>query len=513
MSIAIGIDLGTSFSSVAAVRDDAVVVVEDEQRRHALPSVVHYGPQGQISVGHAAVPHIIDDPENTVHSAKRMLGRRFTDGPVRVIRSAYLYRVTEGPNLWPVIEARGGPHPVPSVCAQVLADLRQRASRFFGEEVTQAVITVPAHADDAQREQTRIAGKIAGLEVLQLLNEPTAAARAYRLLRCDGRTTAVYDFGGGTFDVSIIAWGEGREAARVLATHGDPFLGGDDVDLALAIHVAQEVQRLNGVDLRKRSADWKRLLLACEAAKRKLSRRPAVAIKLPAVAHLETGTFDLNFEVTREQLDRLATPYVDHTIELLQESLTFASLKPSGLDQVLLVGGSSRMPLVRQAVQQALGKTPLVDIDPETAVCIGAAAEAHRLTGGRSPSLQQAHTDFVEVVPRSFGLAMAGGRMDRVIPRNTALPAKGIRSYTTSRDNQREMRFVILQGDNDKAGQNIRLGEFRVDKLPARPAGHVEVELIFEVNVDGLLRVSARDTSSGTVYRMGVRVADALPES
>ena len=510
MSLFLGIDLGTSFSCAAAVRDDMVVVVEDDQRKRSIPSVVHYAANGggeNPLVGPGAVEHIVSDPENTVHSVKRMLGQRYGDGPVRIAQSAYLFKISEGPNSWPQIEARGGPYPITVVCAHILQELKERAERFFGEPVTGAVVTVPANANDAQREQTLNAARIAHLDVLDLVNEPTAAAMSYALLGVKGGTMAVYDFGGGTFDCSVIEWGEGT--ARVLATHGDSFLGGDDIDLAMALHIAQEFLRTHGVDLRRRAAEWKQLLLTCEAAKRVLSRKQTVKIEVPAVAHDDKGAVDLELEFSREELERLATPYIKQTVDLVQEAIAMAGISAERLDQVLLVGGSSRIPLVRQLVQRTIGKTPLVDVDPETAVAVGAALEAHRASGAESEALGRVSMDCVEVVPQSFGLATAGGGFDAVIKRNTPLPATGMRTYTTWRDGQERMQFIVLQGDSDKSDDNVRLGEFVIDDLPLRKAGDVEVELVFEVGDKGLLWVSGKDTTTNRVRRYRVTVADA----
>jgi molecular chaperone DnaK len=513
MGPTLGIDLGTSYSCAAAVRDDAVVIVEDEQGRRTMPSVVRYDPQGRPVVGYEALLGLVGEPSVTIHSAKRMLGFRFGDPPVRIAQSAYLYKVVEGPNRWPLIEAPGGPYAVPAVLGSVLGELRFRAERFFGETVKRAVITVPANATDAQREQTKVAGRIAGLEVLGLLNEPTAAAMAYALLRIGGRTMAVYDFGGGTFDCTVMQWEE--RFATVLATLGDSFLGGDDIDLAMAVHVAQEFQRRTGVDIRRRAADWRQLLLACEAGKRTLSRQDATTIRVRGVARLQGagGPVDLEHEMGRDQLARLASPFVSRTVEIVREALVMAGMEAAQLDQVLMVGGSSRLPQARAAVQDALGggKVPLVDIDPETAVCIGAAAFAHRMTGGRSRSIERAHGRVTEVVPRSFGLATATGGFDCIIPRNTPLPARGTRTYTTFRDGQQEMRFVVLQGDSARASENAHVGEFVVGTLPGGPAGEVSIELVLEVATDGMLRVSATNPATGQVHQLGVRVADRGP--
>jgi molecular chaperone DnaK len=509
MSLVLGIDLGTSFSCAAAVRDDAVVVVEDDRGRRTMPSVVRFEPGGRTVIGYEALEGLVTEPAETIHSAKRMLGCRYGDPPVRIAQSGYLYKIVEGPNRWPLIVAPGGPYAVPAICGSLLRELRARAERFFGEPITKAVITVPANATEGQREQTRVAGRIAGLEVVGLLNEPTAAAMAYALLRVGGRTMAVYDFGGGTFDCSVIRWEE--RSAKVLATHGDSFLGGDDIDLAMAVHVAQEFQRRSGFDVRNRAADWRHLLLACEAAKRSLSHQPRTTIRVRGVAHAASGAVDLEHEMTRDQLARLASPFVDRTVEIVREALEMAGMEAGQLDQVLLVGGSSRLPQARSAVQQALHKVPLVDIDPETAVCIGAAAAAHRATGGRSRAIEPVRGRVVEVVPRSFGLATATGGFDCVVPRNTPLPARGARTYTTFKDGQREMRFIVLQGDSPRAAENTRVGEFVIDALPAAPAGAVTIELVLEVAADGLLRVSATNPSTGQVHQLGVRMADVPP--
>ena len=508
MGVVLGIDLGTSFSSAAAVRGNKLVVVEGPTGERVLPSIVHFGERGEVSVGEKARALSLTNNENTIHSAKRLLGSRFGDGAVRIAQSAYLYKITQGPNRWPMYEVNGGPYTVPAVCSMVLRELRSRSEQFFGEKIEQAVITVPANATDAQREQTRVAGRIAGLEVIGLVNEPTAAALAYAALRSRGRTVAVYDFGGGTFDCSIIEWQQ--RAAKVLATHGDSFLGGDDIDMEMAMAVAKDFQRRTGVDIRGRAADWKRLVMACESAKRTLSTKPTTALNLPKIAHTQSGAVDLRYDFDRQRLDHIASPMVQQTIELLREALSMASLDASQLDHLLLVGGSSRLPIVKSSVQRALGIEPRSDLDPETAVCLGAALEAHRLLGGRSPGAAESHDQVVDVVPHHFGLATAGGGFDPVIKRNSPLPTTGRRSYTTWREGQREMRFVVLQGESARADDNARLGEFVVSDLPARPAGQVMVELLFAVDTNGLLKVTARESSSGKVHELSIRINDGV---
>lgn len=507
MSVVLGIDLGTSFSCAAAVRDDTVVVVEDDQGRRTMPSIVHFAPTGRVIVGHRARPLAIDEPRDTILSAKRFLGRRAHDPAIRVGQNAYLYRIAEGPNHWPVIEARGGPYTVPEICACILRELKTRAEQFFGERISKAVITVPANADDAQREQTRIAGRIAGLEVIQLLNEPTAAALAYSLSGARGQRMVVYDFGGGTFDCSVIDWG--TPTAKVLATHGDSFLGGDDIDLAMALHLTQVFKEREGVDLRGRMAEWRRLLLACEEAKRRLSHAETTAIELEDVAYTPRGAVGLSCEMSKAELEGLIEPLVAQTVELMLDAVALGGLELGAVDQVLLVGGSSRLPLVRSSVRQAIGRAPMYDLDPDVAVAVGAAIEAQRLVGGRSPSLERVPREMVEVVPHAIGLATAGGGFDPVIGRNAPLPAVGERTYTTWRNDQHEMRFVVLQGNSTLAVENARLGEFVIDDLPRRPAGDVVVKLTFEVGTDGLLRASARDSATNKVHRYRTRVAES----
>jgi molecular chaperone DnaK len=508
MSIVLGIDLGTSFSCAAAVRGHSVVVAEDDQGRRTMPSIVHFASSGRVVVGHEARPLVARDPAHTIISAKRFLGRRYNDGALRIARNAYFYKVIEGPNSWPMVDSRGGPYTVAEVCACILQELKIRAEAFFGEPIRQAVITVPANADDAQREQTRIAGKIAGLEVLRLLNEPTAAALAYALGGVVGDNTVVYDFGGGTFDCSVIRWGE--DAARVLATHGDSFLGGDDIDRALAEHIAKDVLERYGVELRGRVNEWRRLLLACEEVKRGLSRAPSIRLRLPEVAQTKRGPLSIDVEITRETLERLAQPLVLQTVELMLDAVALGGLELSQVDEVVLVGGSSRLSAVRRAVADAIGRPAHLDFDPDTVVAMGAAIEAQRLLGGSTPTLERAPRELVDVVPRSIGLATAGGGFDPIIRRNSSLPAKGQRVYSTWRDGQTQMRFVVLQGDHDRAELNARLGEFVVKDLPPRPAGQLQVELSFEVSGDGLLRASARDTTTNHVHRYRVRVVDSL---
>ena len=488
--------------------DDAITIVDDDEGRHTLPSIVHFGSNGEVLVGYPAQRLIPFEPLNTIHSVKRFLGRRVQDGMVRIAQHAYLYRVFEGPNQWPVIDARGGPYTISEICSCVLSEIVTRTEKLFGEKVTGAVISVPATADDNQRKQTRVAGRIAGLEVLGLISEPTAATLSYALTGTKGRRVVVYDFGGGTFDCAVIDWGS--QTTKVLATSGDSFLGGDDIDLAMAIHIAQAFKAEHGVDLRGRQVEWKRLLLACEKTKRKLTRVRNASIDVDEVLHTDRGVVDLRYEISRDDLEGIVAPYVEQSVTLMLEAVKASEISADQVDQVLLVGGSSRLPLVRDSIREAMGKSPHLELDPDTAVAIGAAIHAQQLVGGRAPSIEKVPRELAEVVPHSIGLATAGGRFDPVIARNAPIPAEGMRSYSTWRDGQQEIRFIVLQGDNVKASENARLGEFSVTGLTRRPAGKVRIELVFNVGLDGLLRIEARETAADRIYRYKVILNDEL---
>lgn len=507
MELGIGIDFGTTSSCVAAIRDDMVVIIKDEQGYDTYPSVVHFGKKGQVLIGRSASERIIDDPENTIHSIKRVLGRTFNDPVIQVAKSAYFYEIFKGPKSCPMIRARGETYSPAQVSAALLRGLCKRAERFFDEKVRRAVITVPANAGHAQREAIQLAARLAGFKVVRLLNEPTAAALAYALLGVQGKTVLVYDFGGGTFDCSVIRWN--KKKATVLASHGDRYLGGDDIDIKLARRVAHDFQKDTGVDIRGQVKDWKRFLTVCEKSKRELSDRLAVPVRLESLAYQKNDeALALEYGFLRDELERLSGEFVRNSLDIVHETLRMAKVSVSDIDKILMIGGTSRMPMVQEAVHSEFGKTPFVDIDPYSAVAIGAAIEAFRSAGGKSPLVDQAPVELVEVSGHSFGLGYSSGDFDPVIEKNSTLPASGWRCFTTKRDNQRELKFTIQQGESKNSAKNIELGVFSVSNLPKQPAGDVKVEVLFEVGHDGILHVSARELQGNKVHQFHIPIAD-----
>ena len=507
---AIGIDLGTSFSSVAVVKDGRVVIAKDAQGQVAIPSIVHFPAQGPPIVGYAAREMLLTEPENTVFSAKRLIGRRFGDPAVHAHQMGVAYHIVEGPNGSAVVAVRGEYYSIPEVAAYVLRHMKRIAEQFLGQPVYQAVVTVPANFNDAQREATRIAGRIAGLEVLRVLNEPTAAALSYGLGRGYEKTVAIYDFGGGTFDFTLLEIQ--NRIFRVVTTAGDTLLGGDDFDNALADHVNRLFTRQNGIDLHRDVVEWQRLIFGSEQAKRELSEAEQTEVRLSKVAYRTSGALDLAVPITRWDANALWKEFVGRSLTVCDRALADASRTASQVDEILLCGGTTYVPLVRAAVEQYFHMKPRADVDPLLAVALGAAMQAAALSQAPSPDPRQVKALLLDVIPLTIGIAAAGGLMEPIIERNAAIPVEKTRRFSTSRDGQNEVKIRIYQGESRKISENTLLGELVVGGLRPAPKGQIDIDVTFEVDTDGILNVSARDLDSGRLHSTRVKISGDLSE-
>lgn len=508
--LAIGIDLGTTYSSVAIVRNGVPEVLADNRGNTTIPSVVAFPQEGGVLVGDVARARLVTDPYNTVYSAKRIIGRKFDDPETRLAVAGFPYNVAEGPNGHPVLEVRNERVSVPEVSAYVLRTMKKIAESRLLCPVDKAVITVPANFNDAQRESTRIAGRIAGLDVIRIINEPTAASLAYGYGRGLNRYVAVYDFGGGTFDFTVL---ELRDRVyRVISTAGDMFLGGDDFDEVLATAVANSFWKQTGIELRNDVVEWQRLLFACEALKRKLSEGASSELKVPRVAHSAKGALDITATVTRDLFNSLCIDLVRRSFAVCDRALNDSKLRPENIDDVILVGGTTYVPLVRASVEQYFGKVPHIEVAPETAVALGAAIQAASLMAEPTPMPNPNQTVLLDVLPHSIGIVVAGGFVDKVLERNMAIPVEQSRVFSTSKDGQSEVRIRIVQGESRRAEENTALGDVVVSDLRPAPRGEVEVLVTFEVDTNGILNVTALDKDSGRVCKKSVKVSGELDE-
>ncbi|MBW2731475.1 MAG: Hsp70 family protein [Deltaproteobacteria bacterium] len=510
METAIGIDLGTSYSTVAAVVDGKPQVLADDEGMEVQPSIVAFLEGGEILVGRSAKTQLSIDPFNTIYSAKRLIGRRVDDPDAHIAINNLPYSVVPGPNEHPVIRVRGERVSIPEVSAYVLRLMKKIAERRLGLPVDKAVITVPANFNDAQRESTRIAGRIAGLDVIRIINEPTAAALAYGYGRGLDRLIALYDFGGGTFDFTLLEV-QGL-VFRVISTAGDMFLGGDDFDDALAHAVANSFWKQTGIELQKNVVEWQRVLLACESCKRALSQETAAPLHVERIAHTAEGVLDLSADITRDLFNSLCFDLVRRSFAVCERALADAKVRPEDIDDVIMVGGSTYIPLVGASVEQFFSKEPRGGVSPETAVALGAAIQAYSLMAAPSPQPEDDRTVLLDVLPHSIGIVAAGGVVERVLKRNVSIPVEQSRLFSTSRDNQTELRIRIVQGEAPRANENTALGELIIDGLRAATRGTVEVLVTFEVDTNGILNVTARDRDSGRIYKKSVKVSGELDD-
>ncbi len=505
----IGIDLGTTNSCVAVMEGGEPRVIENSEGDRTTPSVIAYTEDGEILVGQNAKRQAVTNPTNTLFAVKRLIGRKFKDDVVQKDIKMVPYKISEASNGDAWIEVKGEKLAPPQVSAETLKKMKKTAEEYLGEEVTEAVITVPAYFNDSQRQATKDAGKIAGLDVKRIINEPTAAALAYGLDKKRGDAkVAVYDLGGGTFDVSIIEIAEvdGEHQFEVLSTNGDTFLGGEDFDLRIIDYLADEFKKDNSVDLHSDPLALQRLKEAAEKAKIELSNSSQTEINLPYITADQTGPKHLVLKLTRAKLESLVEDLVQRTISPIQTALDDASLTISDIDDVILVGGQTRMPLVQEKVKGFFGKEARRDVNPDEAVAIGAAIQAAVLAGDVTDVL------LLDVTPLSLGIETLGSVMSVLIEKNTTIPTKKTQTFSTADDNQTAVTIHVLQGERKQAGQNKSLGQFNLEDIPPAPRGMPQIEVAFDLDANGILNVSAKDKATGKEQSIVIKASSGLSE-